>query len=56
MSLFFLFSFFYKTENRKARQVLSGGRYQWQKGGYKKRMKEGEYGANTVYTCMKMEK
>jgi chitinase len=31
-------------ENRKAKQVLSGGWHQWERGGYKERVKEGEYG------------
>jgi hypothetical protein len=39
-------------------QVLQGGVcwYQWEGGGGGEMLKEGEYGANTVYTCMKMEK
>jgi hypothetical protein len=31
-------SFFYKKENRKAKQVLLGGWYQWEGGGYKERV------------------
>jgi hypothetical protein len=27
-----------------------------ERGGYKERMKEGEYGGNIAYSCMKMEK
>jgi hypothetical protein len=42
-----------KWENRRrAEEVLSGGSwYQWEEGGGGEMM-EGEYGANTVYTCM----
>jgi hypothetical protein len=31
-----------KKQNRKVKQVLSGGRYQWEGGGYKERVKEGD--------------
>jgi hypothetical protein len=31
-------NFFSKTENRKAKQVLSGGKYQWEGGRYKERI------------------
>jgi hypothetical protein len=37
-------------------QLLSGGWYQWDGGGYKKRVKEDEYSGNIIYSCMKMEK
>jgi hypothetical protein len=37
-------------------QVLSGGWYQWEWGGYKERVKEGQCGGNIMYSCMKMEK
>jgi hypothetical protein len=30
--------------------------YQWEEGGGGEMAKEGEYGANTVYACMEMEK
>jgi hypothetical protein len=42
-------------ENRKVKQVLSGGWYQWEGGGYKERVQEGEYGGNSMYSCMKVE-
>jgi hypothetical protein len=29
---------FPKTKDRKIKQVLPGGRYQWDRGGYKKRV------------------
>jgi hypothetical protein len=48
----FFFFFFTKSENRRVEQVLSGGWYQWKEG----EVWEGEFGANTVNTCMKMEK
>jgi hypothetical protein len=42
------FSFsFRKSENREVKQVLSEG-----VGASGKMVKEGEYGANTVYTCI----
>jgi hypothetical protein len=37
-------------------QVLSGGWYQWEWGGYKERVKESQYSATIMYSCMKMEK
>jgi hypothetical protein len=40
-------------ENKRADQVLSENWYQWEQGGCGEK---GEYGANTVYTCMQMEK
>jgi hypothetical protein len=43
-------------ENRKVKQVLSGGWYQWEGGGHKERVKEGGCGENIVYLYMKMEK
>jgi hypothetical protein len=30
--------------------------YQLERGGYKERVKEGEYSGNIMYSCMKMEK
>jgi hypothetical protein len=42
------FFFFIRLENRRAEQVLSGGWYQWEWGGCGERVKESEYGANTV--------
>jgi hypothetical protein len=47
--MLFYFSF-PKLQNTSAEQVLSGGWYQWDGRGYKEKMKEGEYGANIVYT------
>jgi hypothetical protein len=41
---------------KKVKQVLSGGWYQWERGGYKGRVKENECGRNTIYACVKMEK
>jgi hypothetical protein len=32
------FIFLSKAENRKAKQVLSGGCYQWERGGHKERV------------------
>jgi hypothetical protein len=49
-------SFFKKMEDRKVKQVLSGGWYQWQRGGHKERGKESEYHGTLMYSCMKMEK
>jgi hypothetical protein len=43
-------------ENRKVKQVLSGGWYQWKKEKYKERVKEGECSGNIIYTYMKIEK
>jgi hypothetical protein len=45
---------FTKSENRKVEQLLPlGGRwYQWEGGGQEERAWEGEYGTNSVYTCM----
>jgi hypothetical protein len=40
---------FTKSENRRAEQVSW---YQWEGGGGGEKVWEGEYGANTVYTCM----
>jgi hypothetical protein len=46
------FFFFHKTRE----QDLSRGLVAVGRGGGEKRAWEGEYGANTVYSCMKMEK
>jgi hypothetical protein len=43
-------------EDRKVRQILFGGWYQWEGGEYEERVCESEYGWNTMYSCMKMEK
>jgi chitinase len=40
---------FSKMEDRKVKQVLSGGWHQWERGGYKERVKEGEHGG-ILYT------
>jgi hypothetical protein len=40
-----------KTENRKAKQLLSGGLVPAGWGGYKEIVKEGKYSGN-MYTCM----
>jgi hypothetical protein len=37
---------------QKAKQILSGGWYQWEGGGHKERVEEDEYGENTMYSCM----
>jgi hypothetical protein len=36
-------------KDRKVKQVLPGGWYQWEGGEYKERLKKGEYGGNTMY-------
>jgi hypothetical protein len=36
--------------DRKVKQVLSKGRYQWKRGGHKKRVKEDEYGGCIIYS------
>jgi hypothetical protein len=41
---------------RKVKQILSGGWYRWEGGEYQKRVKEGKYVGNIMYSCMKMEK
>jgi hypothetical protein len=43
-------------KDKKIKHVLSGDWYQWEGGGYKERVKEGEYNGNIMYSCMKMEK
>jgi hypothetical protein len=47
---------FFKKEKQEGKTHLSGGWYQWEKGRYKKRMKEGECSGNIMYSCMKTEK
>jgi hypothetical protein len=45
---------FTKSENRRAEQVLPRrGWYQWEEGGGGEMVREGEYGANAVYTVCK---
>jgi hypothetical protein len=46
---------FLEMEDRKDKQVLSGGWYQHERGGYKERVKENEWSRN-IYLCLKMEK
>jgi hypothetical protein len=50
------FFFFVKSENRRAEQILPGtgwgACYQWEGAGSGESVWEGEYSANTVYTCM----
>jgi hypothetical protein len=41
---------FSKMKDRKVKQVLSGCWFQWEGRGYKKRVKEGKYGGNIVYS------
>jgi hypothetical protein len=43
-------------ENRKVKQVLSGGWYLWEGRGSKERVKKAECRENTMHSCMKMEK
>jgi hypothetical protein len=45
-----------KMENRKAKQVQYEGWYQWEEGGDRERVQEGEYCAHTMQSCIKMEK
>jgi hypothetical protein len=40
----------------KVKQVLFGDQYQWERAGYKERMKEDEYDGNMLHSCTKMEK
>jgi hypothetical protein len=42
--------------NWRVKHILSGDWYQWEGGGYKEIVKEGEYDGNFMYSCMKMEK
>jgi hypothetical protein len=42
-------------KERKVKQVFSGGEYQWEGGGHKETVKEGEYGGYILYSCMKIE-
>jgi hypothetical protein len=46
---------FFKNKG-KQKWVLSGARYQWEGIGYREGIKEGEYGRNIMYSCMKIEK
>jgi hypothetical protein len=40
-------------KDRNIKQVLSGGWYSWERGEHKERVKQGTYGGNTIYSCMK---
>jgi hypothetical protein len=42
-------------KDRRVKQVLSGGEYQWEEGGQKERVKQGKYGGCSLYSCMKIE-
>jgi hypothetical protein len=44
--------FFYKIGEHEGRTNPDWVWYQWEGGGGGKKSHEGEYGANTVYTCM----
>jgi hypothetical protein len=41
--------------DRKVKQVLYRVWYQWKEGEDKERLREGEYGGSTVYSCLQME-
>jgi hypothetical protein len=43
-------------KNKKVKQALSGSWCQWERGRYRERTQEGEYGRNIIYSCVKMEK
>jgi hypothetical protein len=47
---------FSKKGYREVKHVLSGVWHQWEWGGYKEKVQEGECGGNTRYSCMKTEK
>jgi hypothetical protein len=38
------------------KQVLTGGWYQWEGGGYKERVKEAKCSGNIMHSTVKMEK
>jgi hypothetical protein len=42
-------------KDRKVKQVLSSGMYQWEAGGQKKRLKKGKYDGYILYLCMNTE-
>jgi hypothetical protein len=46
---------FSEMEDRKDKQVLSGGWYQHDRGGYKEMVKVNEC-SGSIYLCLKMEK
>jgi hypothetical protein len=45
----------FKNKGQKGKRVLSGCWYQWDGEGWKEMVKEGKYGGNIMYLCMKME-
>jgi hypothetical protein len=49
-------SFFTKTQDRRAEQVLSGTWCQWKRGSCKEREKKAECSGTFMYSGMKMEK
>jgi hypothetical protein len=46
--------FFQKLKGRKVNQVLSESGYQWDRGSYKERVKDSEYGESILYLWMKI--
>jgi hypothetical protein len=44
-----------KKKDRKIKLFLSGDVYQWEEGGNKERVNEGEYGGCILYSCVKIE-
>jgi hypothetical protein len=42
-------------KDRKIKQVLSRGWYQWKGERHKDRVKEGQYGGRAMHLCMKVE-
>jgi hypothetical protein len=48
--------FFSKMKDWKVKQVLPGGLVPVGGGGYKERVKEGDYGGNVRHSCRKMGK
>jgi hypothetical protein len=52
MSFFSLFFSYTKLENRRMKQILQGVGRKSGTSGSEEEVKEGEYVANTVYTCM----
>jgi hypothetical protein len=42
--------------DRKEKQVLSRGWYQWEEGRHMIKVEEGEYDGNIMCSCVKMEK
>jgi hypothetical protein len=44
---------FPKMKDRKVKQILAGSWYQWEGGGYKERVKEGEWW-NIMYSLWKL--